>query len=93
MLKIYAEIGDQLEMDKVLQRRDKDANEKAMHFHGLMQSRNIPMTIDEINFTEVTFSAWNFESQMTVPMAVVAPCGFGKSSMLHTWVVHNANNK
>ncbi|WP_404323715.1 hypothetical protein LG298_07455 [Cytobacillus firmus] len=92
-MRIYAEIGDQNELDKVLQRRDKDANDKAMHFHGLMQSRNIPMTIEEINFTEVTFSAWNYESQMTVPMAVVAPCGFGKSSMLQTWVVHNAKNK
>ncbi|SDM61009.1 hypothetical protein SAMN04488137_1011 [Fictibacillus solisalsi] len=94
-MKIIADIGDKSSMDLVFSGAgfDIDAIDKALHFREILHSRGLELSDDEFNFSRAVFGAWNYEGQMVTEMAVCAPCGFGKSTMLEVWATHNHKNK
>lgn len=90
-MRIIADIGDQNAMDSVFfgVGHDSDAISKAFEFKNVLHSRGLSLSDDEFDFSRMVFGAWNYEGQMLTEMAVCAPCGFGKSTMVQVWAVHN----
>ncbi|RDY72563.1 hypothetical protein DXT76_01080 [Halobacillus trueperi] len=93
-MRMMVEVGNRKDFEAVLQQAngDREAIDMAMRFHGTMRDRGIELTPDEIDFAKVSYHVWNYEKQMPTPIVNCAPAGFGKSTMLQTWVEHKQRN-
>jgi len=87
MIKIMTQLDNELEFDanSSLLGQDELAIDMTMEFDGLMKSRGVDLTLDELNFTRAGFAFWNLQNQMSTPVVHSAPAGFGKSTMLELW--------
>lgn len=93
-MKVLTEIANKNEVDKMFSETSNDTKAILMAhtFEGTMKSRGINITIDELNFSRVSYMAWNYQAPLQSPIAWGAPAGFGKSTMLETWVAFNGNS-
>ncbi len=93
-MKVQAVFKDRAEVENLMNQtaHDTEAIKMAHTFEGKLKSRGIQVSIDEINFSRVSYMAWNYQAPITTPISWSAPCGFGKSTMLKTWVTYNAHS-